>query len=107
MKVFQKVRQVKPKSLFIIADGPRKYNENDAVKCSEVRAIFEKGVDWDCKVFKDFSEVNLGCSKRPATGITWVFNNVDEAIILEDDCVPDVSFFRYCDEMLERYRYDT
>jgi hypothetical protein len=59
MKVFEKVRQVKPNSLFIIADGPRKDNENDAVKCAEVRAIFEKKIDWDCKVFKNFSEVNL------------------------------------------------
>jgi len=107
MKVFEKVRQVKPSSLFIIADGPRKDNENDAVKCAEVRAIFEKNIDWDCKVFNDFSEVNLGCSKRVSTGITWVFNNVDEAIIIEDDCEPDISFFRYCDEMLEQYRYDT
>lgn len=105
-KVFEKVRQVKPKKLFIIADGPRNNNERDKVKCEEVRTIFNNP-DWDCEIFTNFSEVNLGCSKRPATGITWVFENVDEAIILEDDCVPDISFFRYCDEMLERYRYDT
>ena len=105
-RVFEKVRQVKPTKLFIIADGPRENNKDDLVKCAEVREIFNN-IDWDCKLFTNYSERNLGCGKRPATGISWVFENVDEAIFLEDDCVPDISFFRFCDEMLERYRYDS
>jgi len=105
-QVFERVRLVKPRVLYIIADGPRKGNEGDVVKCAEVKKIVSN-IDWECKVFTDYSEVNLGCGRRLATGITWAFNHVDEAIVIEDDCMPDVSFFRYCDEMLERYRNDT
>jgi hypothetical protein len=60
-------------------------------------------VDWPCRVETHYSEVNLGCGVRPFTGLSWVFEQVDRCIILEDDCLPDVSFFRFCDELLERY----
>jgi hypothetical protein len=63
-------------------------------------------VDWKCDVLKNYSEVNLGCGTRPATGISWVFEHVDEAIILEDDCVPHPTFFRFCEDLLEKYRDD-
>ena len=69
------------------------------------RAVVER-VDWDCEVQRNFSDVNLGCGMRPATGLTWVFKHVDRAIVLEADCVPDPTFFRFCDEALERYRDD-
>lgn len=105
-KVFEQIRKVKPKKLFIIADGPRKNVKEDIEKCKKVRSIFEK-IDWECEVYKNFSEINLGCSKRPYTGFSWVFENVEEAIFLEDDCLPNISFFRYCDTLLERYRNDT
>jgi hypothetical protein len=105
MQVFESVRQVKPDKLLIIADGPRKDNKSDSDKCKKVRAIFDK-IDWDCEVFRNFSDINLGCGKRPATGIGWVFENVESAIILEDDCVPNESFFRFCDENLDFYRND-
>ena len=63
-------------------------------------------VDWPCRVERNYSDVNLGCGVRPATGISWVFEQVEEAILLEDDCLPHPTFFRYCDELLERYRDD-
>ncbi len=63
-------------------------------------------MDWDCEVIKNYSDINLGCARRPATGITWVFEQVEEAIILEDDCLPTRAFFQYAEEMLERYRDD-
>ena len=59
-------------------------------------------VDWDCGVIKNYSDVNLKCGGRVAGGITWVFEHVQESIILEDDCVPDPSFFRFSQELLER-----
>lgn len=105
-KVFEQVRKVKPKKLFIIADGPRKNVKGETEKCDKVRKIFDN-IDWECEVYKNFSEENLGCSKRPYTGFTWVFEHVEEAIILEDDCLPNISFFKYCDELLEKYRYDS
>lgn len=105
-KVFEQVRKVKPSKLFIIADGPRENKEDDKLKCKQTREIFNN-IDWNCEVYKNFSEVNLGCAKRGATGFSWVFDNVEECIFLEDDCLPNITFFRFCDELLEKYRNDT
>ena len=104
-KVFAQIAKAKPEKLFLIADGPRADHPDDVEKCKAARAVIER-VDWDCKVFKNYSEVNLGCGRRPATGISWVFENVEEAIILEDDCVPSQTFFQYCEELLKRFRDD-
>ncbi len=104
-KVFEVIRKVKPVKLLIIADGPRVDNPLDVVGCNRVRDIVDN-VDWDCEVLKNYSDFNLGCGLRPATGLDWVFDHVDEAIILEDDCLPTPSFFRYCEELLEKYRND-
>jgi hypothetical protein len=104
-RVFSEIAKAKPVKLFVVADGPRQGRPADAEKCAEARAVIER-VDWDCKVFKNYSDVNLGCGYRPASGISWVFEHVDRAIILEDDCVPHPTFFRFCDELLERYQDD-
>ncbi|QKD83051.1 glycosyltransferase family 2 protein [Thermoleptolyngbya sichuanensis A183] len=105
LKVLDKIRQAKPEKLFVIADGPRSENINDAKRCSQTRAIIDQ-VDWECEILKNYSEHNLGCGKRVASGLDWVFSLVDEAIILEDDCVPHSSFFSFCEELLDRYRDD-
>lgn len=69
------------------------------------RAVID-GVDWPCEVLRNFADTNMGCGRRVSSGLDWAFNQVAEAIILEDDCLPDPSFFPYCDELLERYRAD-
>lgn len=102
--VMKRVREVRPRKLFLIADGPRAHVPGDAERCDDARAVAEESIDWECDIQRCYAEHNLGCGPRPATGISWVFRQVEEAIILEDDCVPEVSFFRFCDEMLERYR---
>ncbi len=104
-RVFSAVRESRPTHLLIVSDGPRPGVEGEAARCAEVRNIVEQ-VDWPCLVQKNYSQVNLGCGVRMATGISWVFDQVGEAIILEDDCLPHPSFFRYCQELLERYRDD-
>ncbi len=104
-RIFAAVREARPNYLLIVADGPRTDRPDDAALCAEVRRIVEQ-IDWPCEVLKNYSDINLGCSVRPATGITWVFEQVNEAIILEDDCLPEPSFFRYCQELLEMYRHD-
>ena len=104
-KVFEQVRIAKPSKLFVIADGPRDNQVDDIEKCEECKKIIEE-VDWPCEVLKNYSIVNLGCGRRPATGLDWVFKQVEEAIILEDDCVPEQSFFKFCQELLEKYRHD-
>jgi hypothetical protein len=104
-QVFEAIRTAKPEKLLVIADGPRANRPGEAEKCEATRAIVE-GVDWDCEVQKNFSETNLGCRLRVSSGITWAFEQVDRAIILEDDCVPSASFFPYCAELLDRYESD-
>jgi hypothetical protein len=99
------LRQARPPKLFVVADGPRPDRVGEAEKCAATRAIAER-VDWDCELRTNYSEVNLGLKQRIAGGLDWVFEQVDEAIILEDDCVPHPSFFRFCAELLERYRDD-
>jgi hypothetical protein len=105
-KVFDLIRQAKPPKLLVVADGPRPDKIGEAQKCALTRAIIDR-VDWQCEVITNYSDLNLGCKLRVSSGIDWVFQQVEEAIILEDDCVPDLSFFRYCEELLERYRHDT
>lgn len=104
-KVFEAIRQAKPPKLLVVADGPRADRPGEAEKCAAARAVID-GVDWDCEVLKNYSDKNLGCGLRPATGINWVFEQVEEAIILEDDCIPNPTFFRFCDELLEKYRHN-
>jgi hypothetical protein len=101
--VFQAIARAKPKKLFVFADGPR--SPAEAEVCESARAVTRK-VSWDCDVKYDYSEENLGCALRTASGIDWVFSEVDEAIILDDDCIPDPTFFPFCEAMLERYRDD-
>ncbi|MCB7070216.1 glycosyltransferase family 2 protein [Caldibacillus sp. 210928-DFI.2.22] len=105
-EVFKKVRKARPSKLFLIQDGERNANEQDKIKIQQCREIVND-IDWECEVFKNYSDVNLGCGTRPYTGISWVFEHVDRAIILEDDCIPADSFFLFCKEMLERYKDDS
>jgi hypothetical protein len=104
-RVLDAVARVKPRTLLVIADGPRPDHPQDRELCSETRAVIDR-VDWECDVIKNYSDVNLGCGRRPASGISWAFDQVEEAIILEDDCVPHPTFFLFCEELLERYRDD-
>lgn len=104
-RVFEAIRQARPKQLFVAADGPRKGKDGEEEKCMEARSIIN-AVDWDCEVKTLFRTENLGCGRGPADAITWFFNQVNEGIVLEDDCLPSSDFFPYCTELLERYRND-
>ena len=104
-KIFKIISTIRPKKLFIIADGPRESVPGEKEICEKTRQIV-KNIDWKCELFTNYSKENLGCGKRPSTGITWVFENVDRAIILEDDCVPHPTFFTFCEELLNRYEND-
>jgi len=104
-RVFAEIARAQPRDLFIIADAPRKNRSGEAEKCAAALAVVDQ-IDWECEVFRNYSDVNLGPSRRIYTGIDWAFQHVEEAIILEHDCLPHPSFFRYCDELLDRYRDD-
>lgn len=103
--IFNQIRKVKPKHLYVAADGPRIGNEDDKVNCQRTREIISQ-VDWSCEVKTLFRDINLGCGVAISTAINWFFDQVQEGIILEDDCLPDLSFFPFCEELLARYRED-
>ena len=105
-KVFNAIRQAKPRQLFIAADGPRENVKGEKERCVQARKIIEQ-VDWDCKVKTLFRDKNLGCKIAVSSAIDWFFENVEEGIILEDDCLPSQSFFWFCQELLNKYKYDT
>jgi hypothetical protein len=104
-RVFDAIAQARPTRLLVVADGPRATHPDDARLCAQARAVIDR-VDWDCEVSTCYSEDNLGCRLRIASGLDWVFAQAPEAIIVEDDCLPDPTFFRFCAELLERYRDD-
>ncbi len=102
-RVFEEIAKIKPRKLFVIADGPR-FPEEVAL-CEQSRSVIEK-VNWECDVQINFSSDNMGCKKRISSGLSWVFSQCEESIMLEDDCLPNQSFFLYCDELLNYYRTD-
>lgn len=104
-KVFEKIREVKPKRLYIGADGPRADRPDDQESTRATRAIFDE-IDWDCEVKTLYRDQNLGCKTAIKTGLDWFFSQEEDGIILEDDCIPEVSFFQFAAEMLDRYRDD-
>jgi hypothetical protein len=104
-RVFERIRDARPPKLFLIADGPRPDVVDDERECEATRAVVER-VDWPCEVTRDFASGNLGMQERTVSGINRTFEQVERAIILEDDCLPHPTFFRWCEEMLERYKED-
>jgi hypothetical protein len=104
-RVFAEIARARPPKLLVVADGPRMHRPGEAARVAEARSIIER-VDWPCEVLTDFSAANLGCKRRVSSGMDWVFDQVEEAIILEDDCVPHPTFFPFCEELLKRYRDD-
>lgn len=105
LRVFESIRHVKPSKLLVIADGSRQFNEGELEQCTLARSVLDS-VDWPCELLKNYSDINLGCNRRISSGLDWVFSQVEEAIILEDDCFPHPTFFQFCDELLEKYRQD-
>ena len=104
-EVFAKVKEARPKQLFLACDGPRADHPQDAQRIAQCKQIAED-IDWECEVHQNYAEDNMGCGMRPQTAISWAFESVDSLIILEDDCVPHPSFFPFMEEMMLRYQDD-
>ncbi len=103
--VVSRVLEADPTDVYLLADGPRPGSPGDAERCAEVREVIDSA-PWPGSVHRRYLERNLGCGPAVASGLDWVFDQVDQAIILEDDCVPEPSFFTLCDELLDRYADD-
>ncbi|WP_322937137.1 hypothetical protein [Nocardioides bizhenqiangii] len=104
-RVIRALRSVEPSQVFVVADGPRPGHATDEETCAAVRALIDQ-IDWDCKVHKRYADTNLGLEANVELGLDWVFDQVDRAIVFEDDCIPDPSFFDFCTELLDRYQDD-
>lgn len=105
-EVFKQIKRAKIKKLYVANDGSRKDNEHDILERKKIELLLQE-IDWDCELHTLFQEKNLGCGWGPATAISWAFEKEDRLIVLEDDCVPSLAFFSYCNEMLELYKNDS
>ena len=104
-KVFAAIRNAQPAKLYLAADGPREGREDETERCRITREI-STAIDWECELHTLFRDRNLGCREAVSSAITWFFEQEEEGIILEDDCLPHPSFFDFCENMLDRYRND-
>jgi GR25 family glycosyltransferase involved in LPS biosynthesis len=103
--VFQKIREAKPQKLYVTVDGPREEKDGEVDLVNKVKAIVQD-VDWNCKTYYLFHEKNLGAEVTVSSAISWAFENEEYAIILEDDIVAPLSFFRFSNDMLIKYKDD-
>ena len=103
-RVVERIREARPRQLYVGADGPR--GGPGAEQLAEESRAAAQSVDWDCDVRTLLSDRNLGCKRAVGAAVTWFFETVDAGIVLEDDCVPDPAFFRFCGELLDRYSDD-
>lgn len=104
-KVFQSIRLAKPSKLYVAADGPREDKLDEDIRCNETRSII-KSIDWPCDVYTLFQDKNLGCHVAVPLAIKWFFEQNESGIILEDDCLADISFFGFCEFLLDKYKYN-
>jgi hypothetical protein len=104
--VFEQIRAAKPKRLYIAADAHRANVDGEHLLCKETRAIANK-VDWDCELKTLFHKKNMGCREGVSSAVNWFFDHEEEGIVLEDDCLPANSFFKFCDTLLDKYRNDS
>ena len=101
-KIISVLKKIKPKKIYFKIDGPRQGNKNDEVQILKTKKIINE-IQWRCKKFIFQSKKNLGSRDNPIKGINWLFSLEKKGIILEDDCIPDKSFFKYCEELLGKY----
>lgn len=104
-RVFERIREVQPPRLYIAADGPRKDRPDEVQKCADTRRVVEN-VDWPCEVYRLYRDDNLGCGKGVSSAISWFFEHEEQGIIIEDDILAHPDFFKYCDDLLDRYKDD-
>lgn len=106
-KVLEAIMAAQPKDLYVFQDGAREGNEKDLVNCPKVREVVQKLVEGtETNLHTFYSERNLGCGPGPASAITWFFDNVEQGMIFEDDCLPSPTIFAFYEELLNRYKDD-
>lgn len=101
LRIIDRISEVKPRKLYLMCDQGRNAEEKQRV--DECRKAAEAAVNWDCELIKDYAEENRGVFENIGMGAMRVFEREEMAIFLEDDNLPEVTFFQYCKEMLEKY----
>ncbi len=104
-EVFDAIKEARPSKLFLIQDGAREARPNDELNIKKCKDIVAE-IDWECEVYRNYSQINLGCGMRIYSGISWCFEHVDRLCIIEDDCKPTIDYFKFCEELLEKYKDD-
>jgi hypothetical protein len=104
--VFEEIRKQKPQNLYIAADGAKENKTGEEELCDLTREIITQ-IDWDCNIRTLFRQKNLGSKYAVSSAITWLFEHEEQGIILEDDCIPNDSFFFFCQELLIKYKHDS
>ncbi len=104
--VLERIRAAQPPRLYLHCDGPRPDRPEEATQVAAVRDLLDSGIDWPCQVQRLYRDHNLGLREGVFDAITWFFRQEPYGIVLEDDCVPDPTLFRYCEELLLRYADD-
>ena len=102
-KTWAEIKKIKPSRLYIAADGPRSNNQKDQKDCQSCKKIITDTINWKCDLHLLFRDRNLGCGLAVSSAISWFFKNVEEGIILEDDCLPHPDFFLFCTKLLQKY----
>ena len=105
-RVFEAIKQYSPEKLYISSDGPRNSISDEVNTVKKIREYIIREINWECEVKTFFRDKNVGCGKGPSEAITWFFEHEEMGIILEDDCVPSLPFFFYCEYLLKKYEYD-
>lgn len=103
LNTFKVIKTYQPEVLYIAADGPRKEKTGEKEICEKTREYILDQIDWTCKVHKLFRDQNIGCGLGVSNAISWMFKKELYGIILEDDCIPSLDFFRFCEELLPKY----
>ncbi|MDC1110378.1 nucleotide-diphospho-sugar transferase [Gammaproteobacteria bacterium] len=105
-QVFFKIKQAQPPKLYLSSDGARDSIPLEREKVQEIRDFIISNIDWDCEIYTLFNDSNLGCKTAVSSAINWFFDHEERGIVLEDDCLPSISFFQFCQELLYRYEED-
>lgn len=105
-RVLQAIAAYAPEVIYISSDGPRENNVGDKENCANVQKLVNEGIDWPCRKEVLIHARNKGCKAAVSEAITWFFKHEPYGIILEDDCIPDVSFFDYAADLLRKYESD-
>lgn len=105
-RVLGQIRKAQPKRLYVGCDAARSTKIGEDQVVEEVRTIVQEMVDWDCELHTLYQTQNLGCKLAVSGALSWFFEQEEMGIVLEDDCLPDLSFFSYCEELLLRFKDD-